>query len=290
MSSNIQPVTSTSVKGSGAPLSPPICSHEAQTLTSGLSSTPRPTKRTPTISESVSHKKIPPVQGVSNSNLKNIQIGTPRAMGALRTYRSPALLHHLIGTPSITHYRISVKNSPSPKLPITTESDCEDCEEHEDSLSESTDSSDIDRTSNELKAQLVLNATRAQRDVRLAEKTLADCILKENTALRKLYEFEATEAERKLEDADIDIGFVCHSVRKSGIALYEDTNPRKRRRESASQVDGNVLRLEGDLTRAPGATPSVTFKSEAVALDSEMLTTTTILYVLYWHSSASDMA
>ncbi|KAG2748754.1 hypothetical protein P692DRAFT_20874740 [Suillus brevipes Sb2] len=266
MSSSIRPVTSTSVHGSGAPLSSPICSPESRTLTPGLSSTPKPTKCTPTISESVSHKKSLPVQGVSNSNLKNSQIGTPRAMGALRSYRSPALLHHLTGTPSITHYRISLKNSPSPKLPITTESDCK---EHEDSLSDSTDCSDIDRISNELKAQLVLDATRAQRDVRLAEKTLADCILKQNTALGKLYEFEATEAERKLEDADIDIGFVRHSVRKSGIALYEDSHPRKRHRKSASQVDGNVLRPEGDLTRAPGATPFVTFESEAAALDSE---------------------
>ncbi|KAG1761824.1 hypothetical protein EV702DRAFT_1201092 [Suillus placidus] len=124
-----------------------------------------------------------------------------------------------------------VKNPPSPKLSIMMESDCED---HEDSLSDSTDSSNIDHTSNELKAQLVLNATRAQRDVHLAEKTLADSILKQNTVLGKLYEFEVTEAERKLEDADIDISFVCHSVRKSGITLYEDSNPRKCRRESAS--------------------------------------------------------
>lgn len=154
MSSSIRPVTSTSVHGSGAPLSSPICSPESRTLVShggnrreisasilacsqtpGLSSTPKPTKCTPTISESVSHKNSLPVQGVSNSNLKNSQIGTPRAMGALRSYRSPALLHHLTGTPSITHYRISLKNSPSPKLPITTESDCE---EHEDSLSVSS--------------------------------------------------------------------------------------------------------------------------------------------------------
>ncbi|KAG1771689.1 hypothetical protein EV702DRAFT_1201867 [Suillus placidus] len=49
-----------------------------------------------------------------------------------------------------------------------------------------------------------LNTTRAQRDVRLAEKKLTDCILKENAALGVFYEFKATEAERKLEDADIE--------------------------------------------------------------------------------------
>ncbi|KAG1745142.1 hypothetical protein EDD22DRAFT_958542 [Suillus occidentalis] len=116
----------------------------------------------------------------------------------------------------------------------------------EDRLSESIDSS------NELKAQLILNATQAQQDGRLAEKTLADCILKENTALGKLYKFKATEAERKLEDTDIDIGFVHHSVQKSGITLYEDSKPRKHCHESATQVDGNVLRPEEDSPQAPG--------------------------------------
>ncbi|KAG2097521.1 uncharacterized protein F5147DRAFT_777979 [Suillus discolor] len=267
MSSSIRPATSTSVKGSKAPPSPLICSCEAQTLTSGLSSTPRPRKNTTTtISGSISHKKTLPMDGVLSS--KNIQIGTPRAMGTLLTCRSPALLHHLTSMPG--NYRFSMKNPASPKFPIMRESDCED---HKDSLSESTDSSDIDHSSNELKAQLVLNATQAQRNVCLAEKMLADCILKENAALRKLYKFKATEAKRKLEDTDIDIGFVHHSVRKSGITLYEDSKPRKCRCESASQVDDNLTRPEGDLTwtlaGSASTTPSATFESEAATLDSE---------------------
>ncbi|KAG2740422.1 hypothetical protein P692DRAFT_20880922 [Suillus brevipes Sb2] len=236
MSSSMRPAISTSVKGSEAPASPQICSHEAQTLTSGLSSTPGPTKcTTSTVPESISRKKVPPIQGALNS--KNTQIGTPRAMGALRHCRSPALLHHLTGTPSITYhtrFSIPVKNPPSPKFSTRTEPDNED---DEDSLSESTDSSD------ELKAQLVLNATRAERDVCLVEKTLADCILKENTALGKLYKFEATEAERKLEDANIDIGFVCHSVRKCGITLYEDSKPRKRHRQKETWLVHKDLRV-----------------------------------------------
>ncbi|KAG1867361.1 hypothetical protein F4604DRAFT_1927664 [Suillus subluteus] len=184
MSSSIRRATSASFKDGEAPPSPRIYSHEAQTLTSGLSSTPGPMKNTTSkISGSLPRKKTLSTQGDLNS--KNIQIGTPRAMGAL----------------------FSVKNTAAPKFSITIDSDCKDCKDHKDSLSESTDSSNIDRSSEELKAQLVLNATRAQRDVCLMEKTLADCILKENAALGKLYKFEATEAERKLEDADIDIGF-----------------------------------------------------------------------------------
>jgi len=118
---------------------------------------------------------------------------------------------------------------------------------------ESTNSNDT-WASEEFKAQLVLNVTRAQRDVRLAEKRLADSVLKQNVALGKLYEFEATEAERKLEDADIDIGHVCHSVHKSGITLLEDfatSKPQKRHCRSASHVDSDTLSPEVDLARPP---------------------------------------
>ncbi|KAG1796718.1 uncharacterized protein HD556DRAFT_1306901 [Suillus plorans] len=295
MSSNIQPMTSASVKSSETLSSPRRHSHKAQTLAgdsisqsilpSGLSSTPRPVNTTTTISsETISRKKtLPSTQGASN--FKNTQVGTPRAMGTLRDCQSPALLHHLTSMPpSIAHYRFSMKSIPLPKLPAMMQPDHED-QDHEDededckdSLSEFTDSSDTDRTTNELKAQLVLNATRAQQDVRLAEKTLADCILKENTVLGKLYKFEATVAERMLEDANIDISFVRHSVRKSGITLYEDSKPRKQCRQStSSQVDTSTLRPEGDSTRVPGTsrsasvTLSMTFESEAAGLDLELL-------------------
>jgi hypothetical protein len=80
-----------------------------------------------------------------------------------------------------------------------------------------------------------------------------DCVLKQNVALGKLYRFEASEAERNLEDTDIDIGYVCHSVRKSVITLSEDftttSKPQKHHRKSASQVDGDAPSLEVDLTQ-----------------------------------------
>ncbi|KAG1776907.1 hypothetical protein EV702DRAFT_1045917 [Suillus placidus] len=120
----------------------------------------------------------------------------------------------------------------------------------EDSDTESTHFIDTQRSSEELKAQLILNATQAQQDVCLAEKTLADCIVKQNVALGRLYQFEATEAGKKLDDADINIGYVRHSVRKSGITLLEDfttSKPRKRRCKSAGQVDGDTLSPEVDL-------------------------------------------
>ncbi|KAG2132154.1 uncharacterized protein EDB93DRAFT_1107984 [Suillus bovinus] len=107
---------------------------------------------------------------------------------------------------------------PSPIFPTKTESDS-NCE---DSDNESTTHPIDTRSSDKFKAQLVLNATRAQRNVCLAEKTLADCVVQQNIVLGRLYQFEATEAGRKLEDADINIGYVRHSVRKIGITLLED--------------------------------------------------------------------
>ncbi|KAG1863703.1 hypothetical protein F4604DRAFT_1683576 [Suillus subluteus] len=146
--------------------------------------------------------------GVFNSGI----IGTPRAIGALQTHRSPVLLHHLM-TPSIMNYGFSANTVPaSTKVSITVESDCGDIDD------EDSNSSDIG-CNEEFKAQLVLNAMQAQRDIHLAEKKLADCILKENAALGVLYEFKATEAERNLEDADMDIGYVHHSLLRHLLTL-----------------------------------------------------------------------
>ncbi|KAG2111132.1 hypothetical protein DEU56DRAFT_920080 [Suillus clintonianus] len=176
------------------------------------------------------------MQGVLHSNLKHI--GTPRAIGALRN-RSPALLRHLT-TPNVARSTLGLNANkvPSPVFSVKTESDS-NCE---DSDNESTHTIDTQaRSSEEHKAQLVLNATRAQQ-----------------IALGLLYQFEATEAGRKLEDAHIDIGYVRHSVRKIGITLLEDSTsskPRKRRRKSTSQVDGDTQpgsRLGSATARATG--------------------------------------
>ncbi|KAG1747220.1 uncharacterized protein EDB91DRAFT_1245657 [Suillus paluster] len=206
------------------------------------------------------------MQGISHPNWK--RIGTPRAIGALLNVD---------------------KKLPSPIFPITTEpnSDCEDsnnasstvpihAQDSNDNVAQESTNSNDTWASEEFKAQLVLNVTQAQRDVCLAEKTLADSVLKQNVALGKLYEFEATEAERKLEDADIDIGYVHHSVCKSGITLLEDfatSKPRKHCRKSTSHVDSDTLSPEVDLARppplaetgSPSTTPSQTLDYDMVS-------------------------
>ncbi|KAG1794234.1 uncharacterized protein HD556DRAFT_1308283 [Suillus plorans] len=193
--------------------------------------------------------------GIPTTTQNMNHIGTPRAIGALRNQRSPALLHHL-ATPNIAHsttrggLNIMMNRVPSPAFPIKTEPNSD----YRESDNESANSNDTPgRTSEEFKAQLVLNATRAQRDVCLAEKTLADCVLKQNVALGKLYKFEATEAER------------------NGITLLEDKPSQKRRRKSISQDNGDAFSLEVDLAQPSPADPgsaSATL-SQTLNLNSE---------------------
>ncbi|KAI6020749.1 hypothetical protein BKA83DRAFT_4494553 [Pisolithus microcarpus] len=81
-------------------------------------------------------------------------------------------------------------------------------------------------------ANFVLEAARAQRNVCILEQQLAAAKVEETVALGNLYRFRAQEAECKLEDANIDVGCICHDIRKSGVALH---NSRKRRRASSAE-------------------------------------------------------
>ncbi|KAH7918087.1 hypothetical protein BV22DRAFT_1134870 [Leucogyrophana mollusca] len=85
-------------------------------------------------------------------------------------------------------------------------------------------------------AKLVLDAARAQRKVRHAEKYLADCVLERYNILTDLYRFKAEVAEKKLEDADMDTGRVRLSIKRNGLSLCP-APPRRRRRSAASTSD-----------------------------------------------------
>ena len=111
-----------------------------------------------------------------------------------------------------------------------------------DTAQESTDSTE------EARARLVLDASRAQRDVRLAEKKLADSIIKENDAFGRLYRFQTEKAQKQLVDANFGIGYIHHSIRKSGVTLSDISKPRKRRR--TSDDDGRVHNSDESLVLA----------------------------------------
>ncbi|KAG0704059.1 hypothetical protein DFH29DRAFT_997945 [Suillus ampliporus] len=123
--------------------------------------------------------------------------GTPRAIGALPKYipsKAGGLMQHLI-TPNISESRHSIAAHVSAFQP---NKDCDDSD------TSTTGDESIDSTE-EARARLVLDASRAQRDVRLAEKKLADSIIKENDALGRLYRFQAGEAQKQLVDANVDV-------------------------------------------------------------------------------------
>ncbi|KAG2114666.1 uncharacterized protein F5147DRAFT_649830 [Suillus discolor] len=141
------------------------------------------------------------VQSISRSTR------TPRAIGALPKHIPPkvgGLMQHLI-IPNISESCHSIAAYMSAFQPSK---DCDDSDTNTTG-DESTDSTE------EARARLVLEASRAQRDVRLAEKRLADSIIKENDALGRLYKFQAGEVQKQLLDANVSIGYTRHSICKS---------------------------------------------------------------------------
>ncbi|KAH7920651.1 hypothetical protein BV22DRAFT_1050184 [Leucogyrophana mollusca] len=81
----------------------------------------------------------------------------------------------------------------------------------EESVSDSsavTDESSADFRHDCDVAKLVLEAARAKRKVCRAEQYLAECVLEEHTILGDLYRCKAEAAERKLENADLNVGRV----------------------------------------------------------------------------------
>ncbi|KAG1892936.1 uncharacterized protein F5891DRAFT_986316 [Suillus fuscotomentosus] len=105
--------------------------------------------------------------------------GTPRAIGALPKYipsKAGGLMQHLI-TPNISESCHSL---------VAHVSAFQTNKDYDDSDTSTTGDKSTDSTE-EARARLVLDASRAQRDVCLAAKKLADSIIKENEALGRLY-------------------------------------------------------------------------------------------------------
>ncbi|KAI5993530.1 hypothetical protein EDD15DRAFT_2367278 [Pisolithus albus] len=152
-----------------------------------------------------------PVQRSISSNVV-LPKGTPSAIGALRLRKSAVFQSYS------TPFRNRNLNFVSPKTNSTPAKVVDD------------EGSDIELEREE--ANFVLEAARAQRNVCILEQQLAAAKVDETIALGNLYRFRAQTAERKLEDANIDVGRIRHDIRKSGVVLH---NPRKRRRASFTE-------------------------------------------------------
>ncbi|KIJ11380.1 hypothetical protein PAXINDRAFT_15694 [Paxillus involutus ATCC 200175] len=92
-------------------------------------------------------------------------------------------------------------------------------------------SSDIDTEAECEDAILMLEAARAKRKVRQVQKYLVNCRLEEHTVFIELYCHQAETAEKRLEDADMDVGHVHNNIRHRNLLLVM----------YVTRVDTNVL-------------------------------------------------
>ncbi|KAI6017685.1 hypothetical protein BKA83DRAFT_4128244 [Pisolithus microcarpus] len=140
-----------------------------------------------------------PVQPTLSSNAV-LPKGTPSAIGALRLRKSAVFQSYS------TPFRNRNLNLVSPQINSTPTK----------AVDEEGSDTELERE----EANFVLEAQ------------LAAAKVDETIALGNLYRFRAQTAERKLEDANIDVGRIRHDIRKSGVVLH---NPRKRRRASFTE-------------------------------------------------------
>ncbi|KAG1864963.1 hypothetical protein DFJ58DRAFT_838706 [Suillus subalutaceus] len=90
-------------------------------------------------------------------------------------------------------------------------------------------------------ANLVLDLVRAKRQVYLAQKTLADCIIRENEVLANLLRYQAEEAEKRLEDADVGLGCMRIAFKKNGWSHFpHPTQTRDGRLQTVLFVNSTV--------------------------------------------------
>ncbi|KAI6022463.1 hypothetical protein BKA83DRAFT_4515146 [Pisolithus microcarpus] len=104
-----------------------------------------------------------------------------------------------------------------------------------------SDSVDEDREEfNQQEAYLLLDIARAQATVRRLERQLVHAKLDENIALGNLYKCRAQESERRLENAEAELGCICNSIRMSGGKLCDDSARKHRRHVSGSSSDAGT--------------------------------------------------
>ncbi|KAG1893320.1 uncharacterized protein F5891DRAFT_985982 [Suillus fuscotomentosus] len=65
-------------------------------------------------------------------------------------------------------------------------------------------------------ANLVMDLVRAKREVLVAQKVLAECILRENEIQASLLKFQVDTTEKKLDDTDMGLGYMRAVFKKYG--------------------------------------------------------------------------
>jgi hypothetical protein len=65
-----------------------------------------------------------------------------------------------------------------------------------------------------------MDLARARRDVFDAEKTLADCIVREHEVMTSLSKHKSAISKRKLDKADVGLGHMRITFRKHGLSHH----------------------------------------------------------------------
>ncbi|KAG2133030.1 hypothetical protein DEU56DRAFT_914051 [Suillus clintonianus] len=72
----------------------------------------------------------------------------------------------------------------------------------------------------ELEANLIMDLARARRDIFNAEKTLADCVVREYEVMTNLSKYKSTISKRKLDKADVGLGHMRITFKKHGLSHH----------------------------------------------------------------------
>ncbi|KAG1886287.1 hypothetical protein F4604DRAFT_1918014 [Suillus subluteus] len=72
----------------------------------------------------------------------------------------------------------------------------------------------------DLEANLIMDLARAQCDIFNAEKTLADCIVREHEVMTNLSKYKSNISKWKLDTADIGLGHMRITFKKHGLSHH----------------------------------------------------------------------
>ncbi|KAG1837761.1 hypothetical protein F4604DRAFT_1692087 [Suillus subluteus] len=99
----------------------------------------------------------------------------------------------------------------------------------------------------DLEANLLMELVRARREIVRAEKSLADCMVREHEVLVDLSKFKSSISGRKLDKADIGLGCMQNVFKKYG--LFHHTLPHHALVHSSrieSQATGQNITIQLD--------------------------------------------
>ncbi|KAG1904225.1 uncharacterized protein F5891DRAFT_977104 [Suillus fuscotomentosus] len=87
----------------------------------------------------------------------------------------------------------------------------------------------------DLEANLLMELTRARREVFRAKKLLADCVVREHEVMATLSKFKSSISEHKLDKADIGLGCMWITFKKHSLSHHASLHSSHIKSQAASQ-------------------------------------------------------